>query len=75
MDNLTDFQKAQLLTLHMTGSFAYKTSSGTKVPRPAWRKMISALLVSGAIDDGCRVTPAGRAWLDANHMNIILSVL
>lgn len=73
--NLTDYQKAQLLTLHLSGDFKYKNKAGNKVSRSAWIKMIDALLNGGYIDRQLKVTVFGREFLDGNHLNINLSVL
>ena len=72
---MTDFQNAQLLHLHLSGDFRYRNNQGNKAPRAAWRKMLDALLDRGFINVRCQVTPQGKAYLDANHANIRLSML
>jgi len=72
---MTDFQKAQLLHLLLTGDFKYRNRQGHKAPRQAWLKMIDTLLDFGFINARCRVTEQGKAYLDANHQHISLTVL
>jgi hypothetical protein len=69
---LTDFQQGQLLHIHLAGDFKYKTDKCTKVPVYLWRSMLCALIDGGYIvlQGGPKLTPAGRAWLDAHHLEI-----
>jgi hypothetical protein len=69
---LTDFQAGQLLHIHLSGDFKYKTDAGTKVSPAAWRKMLCALIDGEYIvlRGGPRLTAHGRAWLDAHHLEI-----
>jgi hypothetical protein len=70
MKKLTDYQAGQLLHLHFTGELKYKTDAGTRVPSAQWRKMIDALLIGGYVNTNMKITPAGAAWLEANHLSI-----
>jgi len=72
---MTDYQKAQLLHVHLTGQFKYRNSNGNKVSRSAWTKMLDALIGNGYINEYCQVTEQGRAYLDTNHWNINLVAL
>jgi hypothetical protein len=69
---LTDYQQGQLLHVHFSGDFKYRTNSGTKVGRSQWVKMINALVDGGYVDmgRGTRLTVKGREFVDANHLNI-----
>jgi hypothetical protein len=70
---LTDYQSGQLLHVHFTGEFKYRTNSGTRVPSGQWRKMIDVLCKGGYVaanHGGWYPTDKGREYLDANHLNI-----
>lgn len=69
---LTTFQQGQLLHVHLVGDFKYTTDAGTRVPNRIWTRMLCALIDGGYIvlRNGPKLTPAGRAWLDANHLSI-----
>jgi ribosomal protein S19E (S16A) len=70
---LTDYQAGQLLYIHFEGEFKYRTDSGTRVPSAQWRKMIDVLCKGGYVAanrNGFYLTPKGREYIDANHMNI-----
>lgn len=69
---LTEYQQGQLLHIHLAGEFKYTTDAGTKVPIGTWRRMLCALIDGGYIvlQGGPKLTPAGRQWLDAHHLEI-----
>ena len=70
---LTEYQAGQLLHIHFYGDFKYRLNSGTRVPSAQWRKMIDTLTSAGYIKtvrSGITITPAGRAYLDAHHLEI-----
>ncbi len=72
---MTDYQKAQLLHVHLTGGFKYRNNQGNKVTRSAWVKMLDALIGNSYINKHCQVTDKGREYLDKNHWNISLDAL
>jgi hypothetical protein len=69
---LTTFQQGQLLYVHFEGDFKYQTDKGTRVPNRIWQRMLCALIDGGYIElrGGPKLTPKGRAYVDANHLTI-----
>ena len=67
---LTDYQQGQLLHVHFTDELKYRSDNGTRVPSAQWRKMIGALLKSGYINEHMKITTAGKAFLNDNHLTI-----
>ncbi len=67
---LTDYQQGQLLHIHFTGELKYRSDNGTRVPSAQWRKMIDALLKGGYVNENMKITEAGNAFLNANHLTI-----
>jgi hypothetical protein len=67
---LTEYQAGQLLHIHFTGELKYRTDAGTRVPSAQWRKMVDTLVKGGYVNTDMRITDRGRAYLNANHLNI-----
>ncbi len=72
MNKLTDYQAGQLLHIHFTGDFKYKSNTGTRVAAGQWQRMINALLDGGYIEytKSLKITSKGHEFLDANHLTI-----
>ena len=78
MASLTDYQKAQLLYFSLNGTFRYTNAKGNKVSRQAWLAMLKALTTCefiAEINNYLQMTAKGRDYLNAEHLNISLTVL